>query len=505
MLSKSKFMKGQQCHKALWLNLNGIKPSNPTDASLDRKLDTGNKVGVEAKKLFPKGIDIPFLKESSGYQKMCDLTQDAIKSGNKTIYEASFIQDNVFIRVDIMHLSSAGWDICEVKSSTSLRTYHKEDVSLQWHILKKVDGLKLNRAYVATLDKNYCKDGEIEPEKLFIFHDVSAFVQTKQTEIKDQISELHLISNSSTEPKRDIGNHCKTPHSCEYFDRCWPKNYKDINSIFRLYGANLKDKLHLFNSGIDIFEKVDPNTMLKSSSSRFQTQLNQLKANTLSTPIVDKLKIKSFVNKIKYPISYLDFEAFADAIPVFNGQKPYMPMVFQYSLHIQVNKNCELDKKTSHFDFIAPVEQDPRRALAESLLENIPKDGTIMAYYKSYEMTRIRELAECFSDLSSELYKLNERFIDLRDLFTGGGYYNNAFGGSFSLKHVLPALCPNDDNLDYKKLEINNGSMASEAYLDMRNQDKEEASVTRKKLFEYCLLDTYAMYGIYSKILKFIK
>ena len=49
-------MKGQQCHKALWLNLNGIKPSNPTDASLDRKLDTGNKVGVEAKKLLADKI-----------------------------------------------------------------------------------------------------------------------------------------------------------------------------------------------------------------------------------------------------------------------------------------------------------------------------------------------------------------------------------------------------------------------------------------------------------------
>ena len=59
-------------------------------------------------------------------------------SGSHTIYEASFIIEDVFIRVDIMHLSPEGWDIYEVKSSSTLRSYHKEDASLQWYVLDKV-------------------------------------------------------------------------------------------------------------------------------------------------------------------------------------------------------------------------------------------------------------------------------------------------------------------------------------------------------------------------------
>ena len=47
---------------------------------------------------------------------MCDLTTKAIESGATSIYEASFMEDGIFIRVDIMNLTSKGWNIYEVKS-----------------------------------------------------------------------------------------------------------------------------------------------------------------------------------------------------------------------------------------------------------------------------------------------------------------------------------------------------------------------------------------------------
>ena len=89
---------------------------------------------------------------------MCALTREAIESGSTTIYEASFIENDVFIRIDIMNLSQEGWDIYEVKSSTKPHPYHKEDASLQWHVLDKVSGLKLNNVFVVTLNKSYIKN-----------------------------------------------------------------------------------------------------------------------------------------------------------------------------------------------------------------------------------------------------------------------------------------------------------------------------------------------------------
>ena len=145
---------------------------------------------------------------------MCDLTREAIESGSTTIYEASFIENNVFIRIDIMNLSQEGWDIYEVKSSTKLHLYHKEDAGLQWHVLDMVSGLKLNKVFVITLNKSYMKNGDIEPKKLFSFHDLSDFVLTKQADVTDQLNKIKSVAKSKIEPKVDIGSHCSKPHGC---------------------------------------------------------------------------------------------------------------------------------------------------------------------------------------------------------------------------------------------------------------------------------------------------
>ena len=244
MLSKSKFILGQQCHKSLWLDIQKIKPTNPLDTSTENRLRAGNEVGEEAKKLFPGGVDIPFISGAKGYQKMCALTHEAIESGSTTIYEASFIENNVFIRIDIMNLSQEGWDIYEVKSSTRLHSYHKEDAGLQWHVLDTVSGLRLNKVFVVTLNKSYMKNGDIEPKKLFSLHDLSDFVLTRQADITDQLNKIKSVAKSNIEPKVNIGSHCSKPHGCKYFDRCWPKNFKDNNSIFRLYQLRLNNWIY---------------------------------------------------------------------------------------------------------------------------------------------------------------------------------------------------------------------------------------------------------------------
>lgn len=497
MLSKSKFILGQQCHKSLWLSNNGVKPTNPMDESSKDRLRAGDQVGEAAKELFPDGLEIEYL--GNDFQKMCDLTTNGIEAGETTIYEASFEEKGVFIRVDIMNKTSKGWDVYEVKSSSSLRSYHKEDASLQWHILQSVRGLKLNNAYVVTLNNAYSKDGEINTSELFTKHLLTDYVKTNQLEIENQLEDIQLVSISNNEPEISIGSQCKKPHACKYLDRCWPKNTKEINSVFNLYRLNLDKKLDLYNQGIMSFEQIKPDTKLTS------TQKNQIKANEIKEPIIDKSKIKAFINSVEYPISYFDFETFTDAIPIYDGQKPHAQMPFQYSLHIQDDAKSKINSNEGHFEFIANIKEDPRRAIAESMVQNIPKAGSIMAYNQSFEKNVIKSLADYCPDIAEELLALNDRFIDLIEPFRSGGYYHHEFKGSFSIKKVLPALCPGDKKLDYKNLEISNGGMASSAYKNMRNLSTDERISMREKLFDYCWLDTYAMYAIYSKLLEIVR
>jgi hypothetical protein len=170
-------------------------------------------------------------------------------------------------------------------------------------------------------------------------------------------------------------------------------------------------------------------------------------------------------------------------------------MPFQYSLHIE-SSNGTLE----HREFLADERFDPRRALAIKMLEDLPKEGSIIAFNQSFEITRIKELAATYDDLKEALLSLIPRFIDLIDPFRSLAYYHPDFNGSFSIKSILPALLPNDPELSYKSLGIQNGGMAMETYADLMYMEPDLRDQKRQELLEYCHLDTLAMVKILGRL-----
>ena len=80
-------------------------------------------------------------------------------------------------------------------------------------------------------------------------------------------------------------------------------------------------------------------------------------------------------------------------------------------------------------------------------------------------------------------------------------YYSKAMEGSYSIKYVLPALCPGDPELDYHALEgVHNGSEASETFAGLPGRAPEEIRVMRDNLLKYCRLDTLAMVKVLEKL-----
>ena len=72
--------------------------------------------------------------------------------------------------------------------------------------------------------------------------------------------------------------------------------------------------------------------------------------------------------------------------------------------------------------------------------------------------------------------------------------------GSHSLKYVLPALYPNDPELDYHNLPVvHHGGEAAEAFLNLNEKSKEEQELIREGLLRYCELDSLAMVKIWEK------
>ena len=61
-------------------------------------------------------------------------------------------------------------------------------------------------------------------------------------------------------------------------------------------------------------------------------------------------------------------------------------------MHIQSSRDELLDINDPHPEFIANHLEDPRQQIAESLIKNFPKSGTIMAYNESFEKKCIKIL-----------------------------------------------------------------------------------------------------------------
>jgi hypothetical protein len=451
----------------------------PVDAATQARFDEGHVVGDLAKQLFPGGKEVVF--NSKDYAGMVNTIKELIDSGCTTIYEATFKEDNVFVMADILYKGVNGWEFYEVKSSTSVKDYHRNDTAIQWYVLDKA-GIELSRACIVHIDNSYSRGEDLEIDKLFTIADITEGTLALQNSIPEVLKEAEAVLNGG-EPDILIGTHCEKPHKCDYSDYCW----KDVpeNSVLELYGIKKNKSFELFHNGIRSFGDLTSDTKLN------HIQQLQIRAHGSDTPIINKDVINEFLESIVEPISYFDFETFQNAIPRFKGQKPCQQIPFQYSLHIQTKEGIE------HKEFLGNENEDPRRKLAEQMIADFPTSGCIVAFNMSFEKRVIKELADQFPDLAEGLLEFNERFVDLVVPFRKGGYYNRKMKGSFSLKSVLPALFPDDPELSYKGLTIQDGGAASSIFANLHSvNNPSEVAQIRDDLLAYCKLDTLAMVKI---------
>ena len=482
-LSKSKYCRAVQCDKMLWMDKN--KPECAENLENENVLENGTKVGILAKELFGQHIDIQYEDDVS---KMIEQTKKYLSEPPNVITEASFEFDCNFCSVDILKNDKDGLEIYEVKSSTEVKDIYLDDVSYQAYVLENL-GYKVKKACIVYINNQYERHGELELNKLFNIEDVTEIVNSKQDEIKDKISEVRKYMKQTEEPIDDIGMKCFNPYQCQYWKYC-TRNLPEYN-VFQIRRMKSKDKFELYNNGI-----IDFKDLLKEDLN--QKYIEQMEYELYDKEDkINKEKIKEFLDKLYYPLYFLDFETYQQAIPEYDGIKPYMQIPFQYSLHYIESENSEL----MHKEFLAKPGEDPRRKLAERLVEDIPTNACVLAYNMRFEKSVINNLAEVFPDLSESLMEIHDNIQDLMDPFSARDYYTKAMHGSYSIKYVLPALFPDDKDLDYHALPVvHNGGEAMSVFATLGEQTKEEQERIRYGLLEYCTLDTLAMVKIWEKL-----
>jgi hypothetical protein len=481
-LSKSRFIRGLQCHKSLWLYQ--YKPEQRTlpDAALQAVFDAGTDVGLLAQQLFPGGIAIDF--EDSSLQEKIEKTKALIARGARTVYEATFQYDDVLVMVDILHKGKPGWEVYEVKSTTRVKDVHLPDLAIQYYVLTGC-GLPVSKASLVHINNEYERQGALDIRRLFVMARLTDAVREYQNQVKKDLVAMKKMLEGAC-PAIKIGPQCSDPYECDFMEHCW--SHIPEPSVFDISRLRPYAKFELYYKGIVQFKDIPEDYPLNTS------QRMQVEAELTGKTFINRHGIGEFLNNVHYPLYYLDFETFKNAIPPFDHLKPYENIPFQYSLHYQEREGGKL----KHNEFLAEEGTDPREEIAKRLTGEIPQKACVISWNMGFEKGVIRKLAEQFPKYSRGLMNIHDNIIDLMVPFQKKHYYTREMNGSYSIKAVLPALVP---ELSYEDLSIGDGDTASNTYATLHFiKDREEVKRMRKALLEYCRLDTLAMAKIVEKM-----
>ncbi len=478
-LSKSRYLNGLQCPKLLWIATNEPERLPEPDAATQHRFDQGHLVGELAKRLYPAGIDL----KPQDFAANITLTKELLHQ-RKPLFEAGVLSGSIYARADILNpVNDAEWDIIEVKSAASVKEVNYHDVAFQ-KLCWEDAGVRIRRCFLACINNQYVRNGEIDPEGLFTVHDVSEPVTVAGEGIRDRVAAMLDIIGGPACPQADIGPHCGNPYPCP-LEECW-QGLPEHN-VFTLYYGGKKSH-ELYQRGI-----LDING-IPASYGLNEKQRIQCRCVAGGRPHVDRAAIKGFLAGLEYPLYFLDFETFATAVPLFDGTRPYQNIPFQFSLHVQRTPGSSL----KHHSFLAEGRHDPRPALAAALSRLVGGRGSVIAYNKSFEEGVLKGLGDFFPGYAGWARGVLPRLVDLMAPFRSFHYYHPMQKGSASLKSVLPAVT----GLCYDGMPIGSGDDASLAFLTITFEDvpEDEAAKVRQQLLDYCRMDTEGMAMIVERL-----
>lgn len=481
-ISKSQFTLAQQCGKAFYLYRHRKELMEYT-VTQEQLMQAGTSFGQLMQQRYQGGVDV---SQEEDFNHRIALTNRLLEQADRPIYEATLTAEvagvPLLCMVDIMVPTDQGWHLIEVKSGSRLKNQYVADAQFQCFVAQK-KGVKVSRLSVLHVNTSYVRQGELDVHALGTLVDIAI---AEVPDISKELAQL-LVLDEGEEPQMAIGGHCYSPYICGFKAYCW-SDFPKTDNVFKLLSG--QKAMSQIEQGIYHLNDVDPSLFTAKASQRHQAWKN-------NAWIWNQEKVNAFLEQIKYPVYYLDFETVNPAIPPYDGLRPYQQICFQYSLHIQQEAGGEYE----HREFLAhPDQGDPESTLVEQLVADIAEDdGSILVYNKSFESGQLKKLSERFPAFREPLNGFRSRMLDLLQPFRSLHIYHPNMGNSASLKVVLPQLVP---ELSYSDMEVGDGGMAMEAYKRLMHAalTEDERRSIREALLNYCKLDTWAMVKLVERM-----
>lgn len=210
-LTKSKFVLGLQCEKALYLNVYHPKLAYYPPETLERFRE-GRDFEAKIKALFPNGVDV---SKALGMRmkEYPAMTAELLRQpGEVNIYEAGFLYNGVLVLADVLH-KDANDDISiyEIKNSLSMKDVFIRDVSIQHYVISHcVDIQSFSLVY---------NDGNDHP----IYEELLDKAREAEPSIAANVEHFKTMLQGFA-PEITMGEQCNTPYDCPFLRHCKRNN-----------------------------------------------------------------------------------------------------------------------------------------------------------------------------------------------------------------------------------------------------------------------------------------
>ena len=478
LLTKTHFLAGRQCPLRLWFELYQPAPKDvsPSQQNLFR---WGQRIGARARQLFPTGQRVWAVGE-----KGIEVTRDLIKGDAPIFFEAGFEADRAFAAIDVLVREPGGFRAIEVKMKSGAKPPDDElldELAFEYLVMRE-SGLEVTRMELMRLNPA-CVFPDLDD--LFATVDATAECEARLDAVRGVARQLLPVLDGDR-PDIAPGSQCKKPDRCPFFDRCNAPLPPD--DIRRLYKLNWRRRDALLAQGITSVHN------LPASFTPTPIQARQIKALRTGKRVVEPT-LGPTLDRVAFPIAFLDFETINLPVPRFDGMSPWHQVTVQFSCHV-----LDRDGSIVHHEWLAAGDRDPRPDFAREVLAAVAGAATVVAHHAGFEAERLKEVAAGVPELADQLVALASNLADT-EIWLNENVYDPAFDSSFSLKKVLPALT----GLGYDDLEVQEGLNAS-ALLEQLLWEPDwltrSANQLEQDLLTYCERDTEGLMLLWHELRK---
>jgi hypothetical protein len=427
------------------------------------------------------------------------LSEQAIAAGASAVFQPTVRTGRgLLARADLLIREPDGWHLVEIRSSaadpgkprTLIRKYLTE-VAFQTFAFREA-GVEIARSSLLHVDKRYRRNGGLAPREMLALTDVTSAVEAQVLEIAARINEaLSTLQDAST-PAACSCHRATRSNRCDLFEWFHPDipAHGTVYNITGIHGNVLRPALDR-----GVISMVDwPDDLPLNPKQRRQVDIARSQREH-----IDRKAIAAFLGTLEDPLWFLDYETYQEPVPRWSGYAPHQQIPFQYSLH-----HVDPEAGRSHHGYLHTARDvDPVPDLLARLAQDLGPRGSVIVWNQAFERARNEEMAERQPTYASFLRDVNARMVDLADVIKEGWWAHPQFNGSWGLKTVLPVVAP---ELAYDQLEIGNGSLASESWVQAMIDPETAMTGSQRRatlaaLDAYCHQDSLALVRIWEYLL----